>query len=102
MANTRESSVNEIAGEKIWPANDFFQDVKSNFGMEKFNFPENTLIYINQTYLRVQRVEKIIYVDHFILGQIISAAKVPIDLDTNECASDEVKTMMLKLLLSKY
>lgn len=49
MANTRESFVNEIAGEKIWPANDFFQDVKSNFGMEKFNFLENTLICINQT-----------------------------------------------------
>ena len=39
--------------------------------MEKVNFPENSLIYVNQAYLTIQKSKKIYYRDYYILGQII-------------------------------
>ena len=82
MANTSKSYENETAGEKIWPADGFFQDVKRNFGMEKVNFPESTLFYINQDYFMVQKEETILYADHFALIQTIPTANEPTDVDT--------------------
>ena len=48
----------------------FIHEVKSGFGMEMANFPENTLFYVNQAQLTVQKGENILYVEYFTLGQM--------------------------------
>ena len=90
VANTDNSSENEVSGEKTWSQNGFFKEINSNSGMEKVNFPQNTLIYKNQAYLTVQKGENIFYADYFILGQIIFTANVPADVDSYECLPHEV------------
>ena len=35
--------------EKIWPESGFFGDQRSELTIQKVNFPENTLCYINQS-----------------------------------------------------
>ena len=34
--------------------------------MEKVNFAENTLIYLNQSYVTVRKNQKIFYYDYFV------------------------------------
>ena len=65
---------------KIGLGNGFLQDAKCNSGMKKNNFPENTIFYVNQAYLMVEKGEDIVYPDHFILGQVSPVANVPTDI----------------------
>ena len=59
----------KISGEQIWKKNGFFSDGRADFNIEKKNFPENTLCYINQSYLStVKGGELVIYNINFILG----------------------------------
>ena len=56
--------------------------------MEKVNYPENSLFYINQTFLTSP---KMFYGDHFILGHVIEAANDPADIDNHKYGPEEVK-----------
>lgn len=48
--------------------------------------PENTLFYINQGFLSmVKNGDIAMYVQNFILGQIIIAANQPKDIDEHVC-----------------
>ena len=58
----------EVSGEKVWKNFGYFDARKSDYSMEKVNFPENTLFYLNQSYLTVKKNKKIFYCDYFILG----------------------------------
>lgn len=49
--------------------------------MDKVNYPENTLFYVNQIYLMVRKGKNILFADHFILRQLIAAANVPVGVD---------------------
>ena len=71
-----ENETVEMSGEKIWKKHDFFNAIKSDFNMEKVNYPENPLFYINQAYLTVKNNTKIFYCDYFILilGQIVESS----------------------------
>ena len=58
--------------EKIWKEFGFFKDQRVELTISKANFPENTLVYINQGSLSVVKgVEEAIYLDFVILGQIM-------------------------------
>ena len=81
----------ETAGERIWQYSGYFGDVKTDYIMEKVNFPENTLFYINQGYLTVQKSKKIFYGDYFLLGQIIEAMDPLNDIKNYELKEGEVK-----------
>ena len=59
--------------------------------MEKANFPENLLIYINQPYLTIQKSIKMYYCDYYILGQIIEAMDPPNDIKKYQLKGKEVK-----------
>ena len=72
-----ENETVEVSGEKIWKKHDFFNAIKSDFNMEKVNYPENTLFYINQAYLTVKKNKKIFYCNYFILGQIVENSNPP-------------------------
>ena len=64
--------------------------------MEKLNFPENSLFYINQSYLAIKRNKKIYYADYFLLGQIIEASNLPQDIQNYELQDREVKYLLPK------
>ena len=57
--------------------------------MEKVNFPESTLFYLNQAYLTVKK--KKIYCDFFILGQIVESSNPPQNVSSYTLKENEVK-----------
>ena len=62
--------------------------------LEKVNMPENTLYYINQSFLSTLKNGEIAMCNqNFILGQLIPAANKPKDIDTYECNENEVKLL---------
>lgn len=73
--------------------NGFLKDSKSDFNIFKNNFPENTLIYINQVPLTIKK-EPTIYSSYFILGQIISLLNPPQDLNDYVHKQSEVKILV--------
>ena len=81
----------EIAGERVWKEAGFSGNFRADNNMEKVNFPENPLIYINQAYLTVQKNKNIYYCDYFILGQIIEASNSLLNIETYELKENEVK-----------
>ena len=85
----KEIGFEEVAGERVWRQNGFFDSRKSDYGIEKVNYPENTILHLNQAYLTVKK--KIYYCDFYILGQIVEAANLPEDISTYILKENEVK-----------
>ena len=56
--------------ERVWRNFGYFDTRKSDYSMEKVNFPENTLLYINQAFLTVQKSKNIFYCDYYVLGVV--------------------------------
>ena len=85
---------NKLSGEQIWKKNGFFKDVRAQLSLEKVNIPENCLIYINQGFLStVKNGEIAMYLDNFIIGQLIIAANQPKDIESYVCSPNEVKLL---------
>ena len=51
LLSTNSQSSEKISGEAIWKKQEFFSDERADFNLEKRNFPENTLYYVNQGYI---------------------------------------------------
>ena len=81
----------EISGERVWKEANFGGELRTDYNMEKVNFPENSLIYINKAHLTIQKNKKIFYCDYFILGQIIEACNPPNHIHKYELQDREVK-----------
>ena len=79
-----DGEVSEIAGESIWKQGGIFGNVRTDFNLEKVNFPENLLFYVNQGYLTIQNSRKIYYGDYHIIGQIIESSDPPVDIKNYE------------------
>ena len=45
---TDSQKTERISGKPIWKKFGYFRDEKANFNIEKKNFPENALFYVNQ------------------------------------------------------
>ena len=90
VAENKNESLSEIAGEPIWNIFRYFGQLRSDFNLEKVNFPENTLFYINQVYLTIQKSKKILYGEYFLLGQIHESSNPPSDIESYKCNKDEV------------
>ena len=60
VAATFENDIEseEVSGEKVWRNSGYFGSRKSDYSMEKVNFPENILFYMNQAYLTVKKTPK--------------------------------------------
>ena len=43
----------KVSEERVWKSLGYFDAGKSDYSMEKINFPDNTLLYINQAFLTV-------------------------------------------------
>ena len=59
--------------------------------MEKENFPENSISYLNQGYLTLKDNRKLYYADCYIIGQINECIFPPEDLENYVCQDREVK-----------
>ena len=89
---TSNDSQEKLSGENVWKNNGFFQDLRPNLNLEKKNIPENTLFYINQSFLSTVKNGDIAMCNHnFILGQLIVPANQPSDINAYECKENEVK-----------
>ena len=91
----RSNTSNEkLSGEKVWKENGFFKDIRPELNLEKVNMPENTLYYVNQAFLStVKNSEIAMYIQNFILGQLIFAANQPKDISEYVCQANEVKLL---------
>ena len=79
--------------ENIWKKNGFFGDQRAELTILRANFPENTLVYINQgTVSLVKDGDKAIYLDFVVVGQIMPSANAnpKIDFDKYEYKANEV------------
>ena len=95
-AESKNGDVSEIAGEPVWKKYGYFGQARTDFNLEKVNFPESALLCVNQAYLTVQKSEKIFIGDYFFLGQIHESANLPSDIQNYECKEDEVKYYLPK------
>ena len=85
---------NKLSGEKIWKKDGFFKDVRADLNLEKVNIPENCLLYANQGFLStVKSGEIAMYLNNFVIGQLIIAANQPKDINTYVCSKNEVKLL---------
>ena len=49
----------------VWSDYGYFKQQSRDFGIEKENFPENSMFYLNQTHQSVKDNKKIYYADMF-------------------------------------
>ena len=59
--------------------------------MEKVNFPENTLFYVNQSYPTVKK--KIFYSEYFVIGQVVESPNPPQDVSSCTLKENVVKVV---------
>ena len=75
----------------IWPKYEYFQQQPCDFHMDKENYPEKSVIYLKQGYLRVKDNKKMYYADFHMLGQIKKCINPPEDIQNYLCKEREVK-----------
>ena len=90
-AESKNENVSEIAAEPISKKPSYFCQLRSDYNLEKANFPENALLVINQACLTVQKSKKIFYREYFLLGQIHESAKPLANIQSYVRKEDEVK-----------
>ena len=61
----------------IWSEHQSFKQQPCDFHMDRDNFPENSIIYINRGYLTGKDNKRILYADCYVLGQTIEAINPP-------------------------
>ena len=72
--------------------NVFFRDERSDFTINKNNFPQNTLCYVNSGSVSTVKGDKTaVYLQNFILCHLVIAAYGPENIDSYECKKNEVK-----------
>ena len=59
--------------------------------MDKENYPENSILYLNQGYLTIKDNKKIYYADYYLIGQINEGINPPADIENYVCKEREVK-----------
>ena len=75
----------------FWPNYGFFKQQPCDFGVEKENLSENSLIYLNQDYQSYKDNKKVYYGDFFIIGQVNETLNPPEDLLACDFMDREVK-----------
>ena len=89
-------SMNEDKVEKsrkcIWKENGFFKEQRTDLTIGKPNFPENTLVYVNNGSITPIKGGHAMYLEFVIIGQILSVANRPpnIDFDKYNYKENEV------------
>ena len=82
----------ESSTQPVWRENGFFGNQRTDLTTVKANFPENTLVYVNNGSITPVKGGHTMYLDFVILAQILPAANPPpeINLDTYKFQENEV------------
>ena len=80
--------------EVLWSENGFFGEQRSDLRLRKADFPENTLVYVNQgTFSKMKDGDGAFYTVNVILAQILPLSNNPVNLNDYVCKEDEVKIL---------
>ena len=91
MLSLKDDKGDSSSTEKIWKSNGFFGDQKTNLTIIKANFPENTLVYVNNgSIFAVKGGQTAVYLDYVILAQILPVTNFPDNLDNYQYKDNEV------------
>ena len=92
LLSANSQPVEKVIGEQIWKKNGFFSDERADFNIDKKNFLENTLCYINQVDLSIVKGGELAIYNHiFIFEQLVVAANQLENIDECNCKKNEVK-----------
>ena len=82
----------ESSTESIWKENGFFKEQITDLTIAKPNFPENTLVYVNNGSVTPVKGGHAMHFEFVILAQILPMANLPpgIDLDKHNYKDNEV------------
>ena len=65
----------------VWSGNGFFDEQRSDLIITKPNFPENTMVYVNQESISTVKGRHAIYLQFVILGQLMPVANPDLQID---------------------
>ena len=82
----------ENSTELIWKENGFFKDQRTDLPIVKPNFPENSIVYVNNGSITPVKGGHARYLEFVILAQTLRMANPPpgIDLDKHNYKDNEV------------
>ena len=91
MISMNEDKV-EKSSERIWKENGFFKDQRTDLTIGKPNFPENTLVYVNNGSITTVKGGHAMYLEFVIIGPILPMGNLPpnIDFDKYDYKENEV------------
>ena len=91
MLSLKDDKGDSSSTEKMWKSNGFFGDQKTNLTIIKANFPENTLVYVNNgSIFAVKGGKTAVYLGYVILVQILPVMNFPDNLDNYQYKDNEV------------
>ena len=101
MMLSMKDDKSESSTERVWRENDFFGDQKTDLTIVKANFPENTLVYVNNGSITPVKGGHAMYLDFVILAQILSVANPSseINLDTYKFQENEALITLRSTIL---
>ena len=71
IATTKENTLEELSEQKTWSSDGYFKSQVTNYNMEKINYSKNSLFYVNQAFLTIQKSKNMYYGNHFVLAQVM-------------------------------
>ena len=91
MISMNENKV-EKSSERIWKENGFFKDQRTDLTIGKPNFPENTLVYVNNGSITTVKGGYAMYLEFVIIGPILPMGNLlpNIDFDKYDYKENEV------------
>ena len=91
MLSLKDDKGDSSSTEKMWKSNGFFGGQKTNLTISKANFPENTLVYVNNgSIFAAKGGQTAVYLDYVILAQILPVTNFPDNLDNYQYKDNEV------------
>ena len=75
----------------MWPEHGYFKQQPCDFHLDKENYPENSIFYINQGYLSYKDNRKLYYAEYCILEQVIECINPPEDVANYVCKERKFK-----------
>ena len=91
MLSLKNHKGDSSSTEKIWKSNGFFGNQRTDSTIIKANFPENTIVYVNNGSIStVKGGQTAICLDYIILAQILPVINFPDNLDNYQYEDNEV------------
>ena len=89
--------------EKLFKHDGFFGDQNSDLTLEKANFPENLLTFVNQaTISPLKNNQEAIYVVNVALAQLLPLVNSPPDIENYVCKDNELNSCTQCTILKLY